>query len=699
MKLFYDIPMVGKLLTICLCLLAPLTLLLYLSLGNINGQIEFSRFEAYGNAYLRPLSVILEHLPDASRDAADAVDKALDSLAEVQRQYGQQLQFTPEGLGKRNRAHLTPERAAEQWRAVQATPGSRPVLTGTVMGMIAHVGDTSNLILDPDLDSYYLMDLTLLALPQTQKRLGDILDDAAQTLTGGALDEAALRRFNTYAALLQQSDLDRVMASAETAVMEDPNFYGVSQGMAETVKGGLDAYVADTSVFIALLRDVAAGKDVDRETFLQAGEKARDRAFRFWDTVIREQDKLLGLRIDSLVADRTVLLVSTGASLLLAVLVVIVVARAINRPLRGLAEVARDVAAGEMGSRATVWGRDEVGRLAEAFNGLLEANGQALSTAMQAKGQADDEARRANACLLEAEQSRREAESAKMEGQRQAAEHLAEIVERLGQASLELSAQVDNSNENSIQQKERIVETATAIEQMNVSILEVARNASHASEQSQRAQERAAAGAGVVRDAVSAIGLLKGQSHSLKEKLQALDEQARGIGQIMEVISDIADQTNLLALNAAIEAARAGDAGRGFAVVADEVRKLAEKTMVATKEVGQAIGSIQAGTADTSAAMDSTAELVDQAVNLAESSGTTLQEIVGMSLAACEQVQAIATAAEEQSAVSEQITQSTEVVSRTAEDSAQSLSRSKRSMDALSMLSSDLQDIVRELRA
>ena len=136
----------------------------------------------------------------------------------------------------------------------------------------------------------------------------------------------------------------------------------------------------------------------------------------------------------------------------------------------------------------------------------------------------------------------------------------------------------------------------------------------------------------------------------------------------MNVINDIADQTNLLALNAAIEAARAGDAGRGFAVVADEVRKLAEKTMGATKEVGDSIKAIQDLARTNVTGMDGAVNAIDGAARLSGSSGELLQQIVTMAHDAAGQVQAIATAAEEQSAASEQITRSVEEIDRIARE-------------------------------
>ncbi|GKT29318.1 Chemotaxis methyl-accepting receptor like protein, partial [Aduncisulcus paluster] len=153
-----------------------------------------------------------------------------------------------------------------------------------------------------------------------------------------------------------------------------------------------------------------------------------------------------------------------------------------------------------------------------------------------------------------------------------------EISDQLASAADELSAQVDESRRGAEVQQQRASETATAMDQMNATVMEVAQ------------------GQELVGQVVTSIQALEQNSEELKSSMEELGQRTDSIGKVMNVITDIADQTNLLALNAAIEAARAGEAGRGFAVVADEVRKLAEKTMDATKEVGEAITSIQDST-------------------------------------------------------------------------------------------------------
>ncbi len=220
--------------------------------------------------------------------------------------------------------------------------------------------------------------------------------------------------------------------------------------------------------------------------------------------------------------------------------------------------------------------------------------------------------------------------------------------EELSQHMGELATSVDTTADQTSQ-------VATAMEQMNTTVLEVARNATETAEASGNANSVANQGGQVVRDTVKEIDHVAQTTESLAASLNELSQHAKGVGQVISVINDIADQTNLLALNAAIEAARAGDAGRGFAVVADEVRKLAEKTMDATKEVEGVINRIQQSTAEVVSEMDGTRERVLNASGMAQESGSMLGKIVEEAGHIASMVSGIAAAAEQQSATSEQI--------------------------------------------
>ncbi len=272
-----------------------------------------------------------------------------------------------------------------------------------------------------------------------------------------------------------------------------------------------------------------------------------------------------------------------------------------------------------------------------------------------------------------------------------------EITRSLSGTGEAMAAQVETANRGAELQSRRTEETAASMEQMNATVLEVARNAGTAAQRAGEAQAKAQEGQQVVGKAVEAIRKVDATTAGLKQSMDGLSERAQAIGKIMNVISDIADQTNLLALNAAIEAARAGDAGRGFAVVADEVRKLAEKTMAATKEVGDVTAAIQTDVRQSIQGTDQAARAVEDATALAGKSGEALDAIVDLVAATSDQVRAIATAAEEQSAASEEIARAVEDVRRVSQETAQEMTVASKGVEAISRLTSQLGDTVRSL--
>jgi PAS domain S-box-containing protein len=267
---------------------------------------------------------------------------------------------------------------------------------------------------------------------------------------------------------------------------------------------------------------------------------------------------------------------------------------------------------------------------------------------------------------------------------------LTDVSREINEAISAIFGKVDEVNDGASLQQRRVEETLTAMNQMTVSAYAVADNAQAASRQAREARESAQAGETVVRQAIEAIQAVKSQTEILRENMTRLGRRAQDIGRILSVISDIADQTNLLALNAAIEAARAGEGGRGFAVVADEVRKLAEKTMLATGEVNQAIASIQEETHKNLGITEQAASVVDAAAALSEHSGETLDHIVGLISQTAGQVETIATAAKQQSAVSENISHALHDVNAVSLSTAKGMDDSSQALMELSALAGRL---------
>ena len=333
------------------------------------------------------------------------------------------------------------------------------------------------------------------------------------------------------------------------------------------------------------------------------------------------------------------------------------------------------------------------GAIVEMVNALKRN----IDNAQHESENAKEQSRKAQEAMEQAEAASREAQS-KTEAMLAAADKLEQVGSVVSSASTELSAQIEQSDRGAAESAQRLSEAATAMNEMNATVQEVARNAGSASTASAETKQKAEAGAQVVKKAVRGIEDVHRMSLALKEDMVQLNGHAQDISRIMAVISDIADQTNLLALNAAIEAARAGEAGRGFAVVADEVRKLAEKTMASTNDVGNAIKAIQESTAKSMEGVERSVARIGEATELAGQSGSALEEIVATVEATADQVNAIATASEEQSAASEEINQSIVQVNDMSRQTAEAMAEAARAVSSLAAQAQALTELIRELK-
>ncbi|MBB5144275.1 HAMP domain-containing methyl-accepting chemotaxis protein [Desulfovibrio intestinalis] len=415
----------------------------------------------------------------------------------------------------------------------------------------------------------------------------------------------------------------------------------------------------------------------------------------------REQGSLLATHNATLADTSSYLLyIALGFGLLLSITMGVLLTRNIMQQLGEdpgyLASVAGEIARGnlEVNFRA----QKRPGGVYHVMQSMVGTMKEKIAEAEEKSAEAARQADQANIAMKEAQEAKDEALHARAEGMLQAANQLENVVNILTSASEELSAQIEQSSRGSDEQSLRISETATAMEQMNATVREVASNAGHASEMSGNARAQAQEGENIVSRVVHGINEVSRQSQEIKQDMDTLSHQAEGIGQIMGVISDIADQTNLLALNAAIEAARAGDAGRGFAVVADEVRKLAEKTMSATHEVGQVISGIQEGTRKSVTGVDLSISTIQEATNLANQSGQTLRSIVELVDQTNDQVRSIAAASEEQSAASEEINRSVEQVATISGQTASAMGQAAQATAELARQSQVLQRLINEMK-
>ena len=341
----------------------------------------------------------------------------------------------------------------------------------------------------------------------------------------------------------------------------------------------------------------------------------------------------------------------TALALVLAGLISWLIVRQITRPLKNALSIAEAIGAGDMTEVAVERRGDEFG----ALLGSLDKTRQNL-----------------RGLLL----------------------HVTDSTIQLASAAEELSAVTEQTSAGVSSQRQETDQVATAMNEMAATVHEVAQNAQEASSAAQRADNQAAHGSVVLQRALTQIGKLTDEVSLSTDAVNRLNEESVSISTVLTVINGIAEQTNLLALNAAIEAARAGEAGRGFAVVADEVRGLAQRTQESTAQIEQLIAGLQSRARGASDMMNASNTLAQDTVVLAREVETGLNDVVQtISLIQAMNMQ-IATAAEEQSSVAEEINRSVLNVRDVAEQSAAAVEETAASTAELARLGNELQSRV-----
>ena len=270
--------------------------------------------------------------------------------------------------------------------------------------------------------------------------------------------------------------------------------------------------------------------------------------------------------------------------------------------------------------------------------------------------------------------------------------------DQLGYASDNLTTITTQSSQGVKEQQHMTDEVAVAMNQMSMSVQEVAQNAFSAAQFANEANREAQSGIIIVKETIEGIHQLDEEINLTSVRLNELVQETENIGGILDVIRGIADQTNLLALNAAIEAARAGEQGRGFAVVADEVRELAKRTQDSTTEIQVLIEKVQLGTNELVDSMDKSNNFVKESVVNATRSRDAFG-VISESIAKINDMNTqTANASEEQSTTTEEINRNMETVNMISQQSAQSVNETVKSTQELSDLSSQMHYIIRQFK-
>ncbi len=350
--------------------------------------------------------------------------------------------------------------------------------------------------------------------------------------------------------------------------------------------------------------------------------------------------------------------INLGATILIVLLcglTGLILTRAIAPPLQAATSALERVAEKDLTVSVDELGRDEIGRLTAALNTSVAA----MRSVLQA---------------------------------------VAHGAETLSAATTEMSARSVQTAGNANTQSSKTNQIAAAAQEMTATIGEISQNAESAAGASRVSAETAEQGGLVMQAAAATMEKIAAAASTVSEKMTSLARRSEEIGKVVNVIQEISEQTNLLALNAAIEAARAGEHGRGFAVVAGEVRRLAERTKGATEEISGTIRSIQEETRETLQVMQDSRAAVETGMGETDRARRSLEAIIESSKQVEHQIHLIATAANEQTSASGEISESAGEISQLSVENAQGAQEAVEALQNLASLASELDGMIRQFR-
>ena len=637
-----------------------MVLLGWLLVSEVVKRIDFMKQERFGVEYIvqlrQPLQGLQQHRGmsaaflggDASfrarmEERQKGIDAQFVGLRALDQRLGDRLE-TGDKLAALERRWDAIKREVYGLTQQQSFERHTAIITD-LQDLITHIANTSNLIVDPDLDSHYMIDLMVNRLPSLTEGMGQ-----SRGIGSGV---AARGEFTSQSWVQLAIRLDRIRESEKALQYNLATILRVNPDLVGRLSQVGDEAARTVASYASLINGML---DADEVTITAAqifdqSTRGIDAVFGLFDTIAPTLDSLLVSRIEHY---ELIKWATFGVlAIVLAALGYFFTAfyYSVLRSIAMITDATRRIEAGELNVQVTLAARDEFNQIADRINSMCSRFREIVGTVMR-------------------------------------------TAQQVASSAEELSATSTQTSHDIREQLTQTDQVATATNKMAATLQEVARNTANASSAARGAETAASKGKVVITDTINSIEDLATEVGNAADVIKRLEADTADITKILDVISGIAEQTNLLALNAAIEAARAGEHGRGFAVVADEVRTLASRTQKSTQEIQQMIERLQRGTNDAVQAMDRARQKAEGGVKQAGNAGQALEEIVAAVVVISDMNSRVATAVEEQSAVAEDVNRN---ISQITEISTQNAKASEQVADlstSLTKLSEELKSMV-----
>ncbi len=628
--------------------LLPIALLVYQFIGQANVNIVFSEREFVGSQYFRVLREALDATVDLAHGKADAVERALAAAKAKDATDAAEMKAT--------------ETAAAMQRAVAAAIAAPKgeALNAALDATLAHITriqDSSNLTLDPDLDSYYMQDLVTVKLPAAEAAAIRVLAVAEKMASAQPAPTGLLVDF-----VSRKGELAGILAGVDSNIAAglrgnaDGKMKAVLDAPAANFAGAKAAFMNKLDALTAEGQTLAAADLRQAQKALHDANRALSRA------ATDELDRLLLARIDKLTSERNTDLASSLFVLIGSFFASWWIGRNVLRPIHDISGALAQLAQANYDVTVPHTERgDEIGTIAGAVDTWRKNAIVRRSAAQEAERERkarEERALRVEALTLDFNEQMRSSIGNFLEaaiGLEKTSSSMSEVAER---TSAQTSAVAGAAEESS----HSVDSVAAATEQMNMSIAEIARRIDEAD--------------AIVKQAAD-------QTAHAETLVSSLESTAQKIGEVVQMINDVASQTNLLALNATIEAARAGEMGKGFAVVAGEVKNLANQTARATEEISGQVLAVQEASQTTAKEIAAISQVMSSVTSITASVAAAVEE---QQATTADIARSIALAASSAQEVSQNIAglnegaQETGDASRSVQEAAKALSRQSDAM-------------------
>ena len=651
--------------TIIGIVLIPLVYLSYNMITILTDEINFLENEVKGVTYLQsvrmPLQYIQQHrgMTAAYLNGASEFKPRIMSKRQDVDKYLAQLQQTENELGEELKTKGSTGKLVRQWETIKANSLNQKAaeaikahskLVADILALMTTVADSSQITLDPKLDTYYMGAALISSLPNLMENMGQ-----ARAVGSGiaAKGEFTQKSYVKISVLLSNIDnyATQLAGGLAAAVAEN-----------EAIKRDLGSMIEANNKAVSEMKHLLQDELIKPEKITISSDKVFNTAtqaingsYKLFDAMAPELNKIFHERIEADVNKEIIELALVAIVLFIVFYMFAGLYMSIMDNLHHVESATQNMAEGNLTTRLTLQGNDEMQVIATDFNAMAEKFEALVQQIVSATSQ-------------------------------------------LAAASEEVSVISQESATNLNNQRSETEQVATAMNEMSATVQEVARSAGDASGAATSADNEAKAGNSIVQQASNSIDELANEVENAANVIQQLANDSDTIGSVLDVIKGIAEQTNLLALNAAIEAARAGEQGRGFAVVADEVRTLAGRTQESTQEIESMIDKLQSGAKNAVAAMEAGQEKASVGVDQTKQAGEALAAITRAVTTINEMNTHIASAAEEQSATTEEMNKNIININQLADQTASSADQSTAASAELSKLATDLQNLVGQFK-